>query len=287
MTEPIKLIESLADIDTAYAVILCDVWGVIHNGERSFPAAGAALAAARARGLVVILVTNAPRPAPPIVRQIGMLGVPREAWDRVVTSGDVTRDLVRQGPRRIFHIGPEKDLILYEGLDVEIVEEFEAAGVVCTGFFDDRTETPADYAELLRRLRARDLPFVCANPDIIVERGDTVIWCAGALARDYAQLGGRTLIAGKPHRPIYDAALAAAAELLGRPVDRREVLAIGDGILTDVKGAEGYGIDVLYVSGGIHARDYGDDPAAPDPARLAEFLHRHGHRPVAAIPHLR
>lgn len=281
-----KMIASLADISDRYAAVFCDVWGVVHNGMRSFSDAAAALVAARQRGIAVILITNAPRPASPIIAQLQALGVPDSVWDRVITSGDVTRELVRQGPRRIFHLGPERDLTLYDGLDIEVVEEFEASGVVCTGFYDDTTEVPEDYADMLRRLRARDLPFVCANPDIVVERGETIIWCAGALARDYAQLGGRTLIAGKPHKPIYEAALAAAAELLKRPVARHEVLAIGDGVLTDVKGAEDNGIDVLYVSGGIHARAYGD-VERPDAGQLADFLSRHGHHPVAVIPRLR
>lgn len=157
--------------------------------------------------------------------------------------------------------------------------------MVCTGMFDD-DETPDDYAGMLQRFRARNLPFICANPDIVVERGDELIWCAGALARDYARLGGRTEIAGKPHRPIYDAALAAAADLLGRDVARAEALAIGDGILTDIKGASDNGLDVLFVSAGIHAGEYGA-PHAPDEARLLAFLERHGYSPVAVIPRLR
>ncbi|MBL8581098.1 MAG: HAD hydrolase-like protein, partial [Rhizobiaceae bacterium] len=147
-------------------------------------------------------------------------------------------------------------------------------------------ETPEMYADMLARLRSRDLPFICANPDIVVERGERLIWCAGALARDYARLGGRTLISGKPYRPIYEAALKAAAEVAGRPVERDAAVAIGDGVLTDVKGAADNGIDVLYVSGGIHARDYGH-PDNPDVALLSAFLEKHGHRPVAVIPRLR
>ena len=164
-----------------------------------------------------------------------------------------------------------------------MVEEFEASAVVCTGLFDDETEMPEDYAAALRRFRARDLPFICANPDIVVERGDRLIWCAGALARDYALLGGRTFISGKPHRPIYEAALKAAGQVLGREVGAADVLAIGDGMLTDVKGADDNGIDVLYVSGGIHASEYGDVDN-PDLPALAAFLEAHGRRPVAVIP---
>ena len=280
-----RLIKTLDSIAGDYAAILCDVWGVLHNGVNAFPDAVRALSSARANGTPVVLLTNAPRLWFGVRDQLASLGVSQDAWDRIVTSGDVTRRLVEEGPRRIFHLGPDRDHQLYEGLDIELVEEFEASSVVCTGLFDDRTETPEDYAEMLRRMRARDLPMVCANPDIFVERGDRMAWCAGALARDYGQLGGRTFVAGKPHRPIYDAAMALAGEIVGRELARSEVLAIGDGVLTDVKGAADYGLDLLYVSGGIHASEYG--PAhAPDAERLASFLGKHGYAPRAAIPHL-
>ncbi|MFN3546590.1 MAG: TIGR01459 family HAD-type hydrolase [Mesorhizobium sp.] len=281
-----RMTASLDDMTAGYGALLCDVWGVIHNGIRAFDDASAALMRARAKGLAVVLITNAPRPWPDVRAQLDALGVPAQAYDRIVTSGDVTRDLIAEGSRRVFHIGPDRDLSIYDGLDVELCEEPEASSVVCTGLFDDETETPDDYGEMLQRLRARNLPFICANPDIVVERGDRLIWCAGALARDFSQLGGRTLISGKPHRPIYEAALKAAGEVLGRPVEASEVLAIGDGALTDLKGAVQNDIDALYVSGGIHARDYGET-LEPDPARLAAFLDRHGHAPVAVIPRLR
>lgn len=281
-----KTIASLDEISGGYKAILCDVWGVLHDGIRCFEPAAAALAAARKRGLAVVMVTNSPRPHPGVEAQLETIGVPRDAWDRVVTSGDVTRELVSAGPRRIFHVGSERDLLLYDGLDVELVEEFEADGVVCTGLFDDEIETPDDYVELLSRLRARNLPFICANPDLMVERGERIVWCAGALARDYAQLGGRTLIAGKPFAPIYKAAMKAVGELLGREVGREEALAVGDGMLTDIKGAADNGLDVLYVSGGVHARDYGH-PDEPEPARLQAFLDRHGYHPVAMMTKLR
>jgi HAD superfamily hydrolase (TIGR01459 family) len=245
----------------------------------------AALQAARAGGQVVVLVTNSPRPRAGVAEQLALLDVPQDCYDAIVSSGDVTRKLIAEGPRRVFHLGPDRDLPLYDGIDVELSEEFEAQAVVCTGMFDD-DEKPEDYADMLERFRARNLPFICANPDIVVERGDELIWCAGALARDYAQLGGRTEIAGKPHRPIYEAALAEASALLGREAARSEALAIGDGVLTDVKGAADNGIDVLFVSGGIHAGEYG--PAhAPDPAGIRAFLQRHGYSPVAVIPRLR
>jgi len=277
-----KLPERLDDLTDGYDAIFCDVWGVLHNGEVAFAPAVEALKRARARGITVILVTNAPRPFGSVIAQMTLLGVPEDAYDRVVTSGDVTRDLIVEGPRKVFHIGSERELAIYEGLDVELVEEFEASGVVCTGLYDDETETPENYVELLQRLRSRNLPFVCANPDIMVERGPRLIWCAGALARDYGQLGGRTLIAGKPHRPIYEAASKAVEEIRGAPVEKSRILGIGDGVLTDVKGAADYGLDVLYISGGVHAADYAADGNV-DFDRMNAFLQKHGHAPIASL----
>ena len=285
-TNTIAMIDTLDALTPRYDAVLCDVWGVVHNGVRVFSEATAALRRARESGLPVVLITNAPRPHADVERQLETLGTPADCFDAVVTSGDVTRALISEGSRRVFHLGPERDYPIFEGLDVELVEEFEASSVVCTGLFDDDTETPEDYAGMLARMRARDLPFICANPDIVVERGDRLVWCAGALARDYGQLGGRTIIAGKPHRPIYEASIAAAEQLLDRPLARERVLAIGDGIMTDVKGASGFGLDVLYVTGGIHAREYAG-PKGADPQRLADFLERHGYHPVAAIEKLR
>jgi len=281
MTDMIHL-QRLDELMDRYDVLLCDVWGVLHNGVDSFASASAALSRARKAGLTVVLITNAPRRFDSVAQQIHALGVPESSYDRIVTSGDVTRELIRNAPRRVFHLGPERDETLYEGLDVELVEEREADVVVCTGFFDDETEAPEDYAEMLIRFRSRDLPFICANPDIVVERGDRLIWCAGALARDYGQLGGRTLIAGKPHRPIYEAAVGAAAEVRGEPVDTARVLAIGDGMLTDIKGADLFGIDALYISGGIHAGDYVMG-GVQDLEKLIAFLAKHGSKPVATM----
>jgi HAD superfamily hydrolase (TIGR01459 family) len=277
-----KLPEHLDDLTDGYDAIFCDVWGVLHNGEVAFAPAVEALKRARAKGITVILVTNAPRPFGSVIAQMTLLGVPEDAYDRVVTSGDVTRDLIIEGPRKVFHIGSERELAIYEGLDVELVEEFEASGVVCTGLYDDETETPENYVELLQRLRSRNLPFICANPDIMVERGPRLIWCAGALARDYGQLGGRTLIAGKPHRPIYEAAAKAVEEIRGAPVEKSRILGIGDGVLTDVKGAADYGLDVLYISGGVHAADYAADGNV-DFDRMNAFLQKHGHAPIASL----
>jgi HAD superfamily hydrolase (TIGR01459 family) len=286
MTTAPQPIASLSQIAGAYDVVLCDVWGVVHNGVRYSVEATTALRQARAAGKTVILITNAPRPATGVQAQLDAMKVPRDAYDGIVTSGDVTRRLVAENARLVLHLGPERDLTLFDGLDVELVEEQQARSVVCTGLNDDRTETPEDYHELLARLRSRDLPFICANPDIVVEHGEQLIWCAGALARDYGQLGGRTLIAGKPFEPIYAAAMDMAGTIIGKPVPRDKALAIGDGVLTDIKGAQNAGVDVLFVSGGIHTAEYGERDA-PDLAAMADFLARHGQSPKFTIPGLR
>lgn len=278
-------ITTLDEISPRPAAILCDVWGVIHNGVVSWADACDALRRARQAGSAVVLVTNAPRPRGSVERQLERLGVPRDCWDAMVTSGDVTRTLIAAGPRQVLHIGEERDLSIFDGLDIELTDEAEARAVVCSGPYDDENDTPEDYLDQLRRLRGRDLPFICANPDIVVERGEKLIWCAGAIARDYALMGGRTMIAGKPHRPIYEEALALAGSALGRTVAPGDALAIGDGILTDAKGATDNGIDLLYVAGGIHAGEYGG--RAIDEAQLDAFLARHGQRPVAWIERLR
>jgi HAD superfamily hydrolase (TIGR01459 family) len=219
--------------------------------------------------------------------ELDHLGVPRDAYDAIVTSGDLAQDMLRSHPGQgVFHLGPERDRPIFEGVDVSLVAAEAAQIVVNTGLFDDTTETPDDYRELLSGLAARRVEMVCANPDIVVERGDRLIWCAGALARDYALLGGHTLIAGKPHRPIYEAALDAARQTLGRDVAHEDVLAIGDGIMTDAKGAADNAIDLLYVTAGIHAAEYGEGER-PDPSQLAAFLEKHGYAPVAAMPRLR
>jgi HAD superfamily hydrolase (TIGR01459 family) len=277
----VAMVERLDEVAARYDALLCDVWGVLHNGIEAFPPAAAALERARNSGKAVILVTNSPRRGQDVAVQLDALGVPRSAWDRIVSSGDVTRALIAEGPRRVFHLGPDRDMGIYEGLDVETVDDFEASAVVCTGLVDDDTETPYDYMDQLRQYRSRDLPMICANPDLVVERGDRLVYCAGALAREYSLMGGRTLIAGKPHRPIYQAALKAASDVRGQAVGAGSALAIGDGVLTDVKGAVDNGVDLFFVTGGIHAREYAGS-VGPDRERLIAFLDKHGYKPVAA-----
>ncbi len=268
-----RSISTLGDVTDAYDVILCDVWGVLHNGIDAFPLAGEALTAAREKGLTVVLITNSPRPAIGVIPQLRAIGVLDTAYDRIVTSGDVTRTLIAAGPRKVFLLGPERDLPLFDGLDVEVVSKEEADCVVCTGFFDDEVEQPEDYRHMLTDFVARKVPMICANPDLVVERGHRIIPCAGAVAAFYTALGGETRIAGKPHKPIYEATLASARDARGTDIDKTRVLAIGDGMPTDVKGAVDAGLDLLYISGGIHAADYATK-GVTDEARLNTFLER-------------
>lgn len=277
-------ISALSDISGRYDVILCDVWGVVHNGVAAFSEASEALMAARRRGVTVVLLTNSPRPNPGVLTQLRGLGVPDEAHDRIVTSGDVTRALIAAAARRIFFIGADRDLPLVNGLDVELVGADAAETIVCSGFFDDETETPEDYRATLSGLAARKVPFICANPDLVVERGDRLIPCAGALAALYRELGGETAIAGKPYPAIYRAALSEAKALRGS-LDPRRVICIGDGMPTDVKGAQDFGLDLLYISGGIHAGDYTADGRI-DERKLKAFLVREGATPTAWMPRL-
>lgn len=278
-------IHGLGEIAGDYQALLCDVWGVLHNGVAAWPDAVDALTRFRKTGGVVVMITNAPRPREPVLAQLASLGVPEGTFDAVVTSGDVTRNLISKMHRKVFHIGPERDYKLYDGLDVEFVEVEEAHTVVCTGLNDDRTETPEDYADLLQRLRARELPFVCANPDIVVEYGDRLLWCAGALARDYRELGGETHIVGKPYGPIYERAVEVLNEHSSSPIEKKSILAIGDGMHTDMAGAAQFHLDFLYISSGIHAAEYGDADA-PDAVRLEEFLSGNEAAPRAWLPRL-
>jgi HAD superfamily hydrolase (TIGR01459 family) len=271
-------LKQLADF---YDSLLCDVWGVLHNGVAAFPAAVDALQRFRAEAGPVVLLTNAPRPAWAIRDQLRRLGVPDDAYDALVTSGDVTRELIaaRAGVK-LLHLGPERDLSLYGELDVALVDEAGAELVACTGLFDDTVETPEHYRALLERLAGRGLEMVCANPDLVVERGGTLVYCAGALARLYAELGGKTILVGKPFRAVYQAARRQVGALGGS-----RILAVGDGLPTDIRGAVDDGLDVLFVTGGIHAADFG--PAAePDGTRVAARLAAEGLRAVAFIPAL-
>jgi HAD superfamily hydrolase (TIGR01459 family) len=272
-------LDRIAEIAGRYDVLLCDIWGVIHNGAESYPGACAALAEWRDTVGPVILISNAARPHPEVTVQLDGLGVPREAYSAAVTSGDVTRVLLAErAPGPAFKIGPSRDAPLYAGTGVRFAPLDEAAFVAVTGPNDDEVETPEDYRAVLTEAAARRLPMICANPDKVVQRGPRLIYCGGALADLYQTLGGAVTMAGKPHPPIYRAALAKAAALAERPVDPARVLAIGDGIVTDVAGANTQGLDVLFIAAGIHGAetrgaDGGLDAAAAQRLLAASDAH--------------
>jgi HAD superfamily hydrolase (TIGR01459 family) len=266
-------IEHFEPLSQNYDVLLCDVWGVIHNGVAAFAPACGALLRFRERGGTAILITNAPRPGDSVARILDRLAVPRQAYDAITSSGDTTRGIVegRRG-QRVFHLGPQRDVPIFAGLDLTFAPLDTADYVVCSGLFDDTIETPETYRDVLAAMRARSLFMVCANPDIMVERGDTLVYCAGALADAYAALGGEVLYCGKPYAPIYQAALtAASAARGGAAVPLKRVLAIGDSVRTDLKGALAFGIDSVFVMSGIHAEDYGGRDTPDIPALNAIF----------------
>ena len=251
------LIQHFSVMARDYEVVLCDVWGVVHNGVEAFADACHALAQFRRAGGTVILITNAPRPGALVMTLLDRLNVPRDAYDAIVSSGDVTRSIIAaRAGQAVYHIGPERDVPMFDGLATLAANE-RADYVVCSGLFDDTTESPDDYRELVAKLIQRDLTMVCANPDVVVERGEKLVYCAGAIADLYAAAGGSVLYAGKPFRPIYEEALAAARAARGRETTHARVLTIGDSVRTDLQGAANFGVDCLFVTGGIHAEELG------------------------------
>lgn len=272
-----QVLDSFGEIADGIDLLICDVWGVVHNGQTAHPLACAALERLRAGGASVVMVSNAPRPGDDVIRQMLHYGVTRGSFDRIITSGDVSRGLIAERPgQRAYHIGPERDHTLFAGLDVSLTDAASADYCVCTGFFDDERETPADYAATLRLMRDRGLTMICGNPDLIVERGHRLIPCAGAMAEAYEALGGVAIYAGKPHRPVYERAMAMATELRGAAVDRSRVMAIGDAIRTDVAGAAGMGLKSILLLDGIHWGDVGGEAWR---GQLDGWLARQSHRP--------
>ena len=280
----LRFIERLRDLVDGVEVILSDIWGVVHNGLELFPEACEALHTYRQRGGTVILITNAPRPADFVQRQLRKLGVADETYDAIVSSGDLTRHFVADHPgKKMFWLGPDRDSSIYRGLDAVTAPLEQADYIVCTGLFDDETESAEDYRAMMLQAREHKLPLVCANPDIVVERGDRLIYCAGAVAELYRELGGEVIFYGKPHRPIYERAMALAAERRGRPTSLDRVLAIGDSVRTDLTGALGFGIDCLFLTRGIHSEEFeGIDQL--DPASVKELF---GHPPRALMRELK
>jgi len=275
-----RIISSLSDISAQYDALLCDLWGCLHNGIRAFPDAVAALQGYRATGGKVVLLTNAPRPRQDVEDQIRGMGVPDDAWDVIATSGDSARLAMFQGVvgHDLYHIGEGRDLTFFEPIhlldpcpEVHRVELEKATGIICTGPADPRADPSVHRGELLYA-KQKGLKLLCANPDIVVDRGDHREWCAGAIAQIYTEMGGESLYFGKPHPPVYDLARRRLAAL-GRSVPNDRILAVGDGIATDIKGALGEDIDSLFITGGLAAAET-QTTTDPDPAALDAFLAR-------------
>ncbi len=254
MPDTPEILSGLSEIASGYDALICDVWGVVHNGREPFLPACEALRQFRAARGRVVLLTNAPRPPGDIEEMFRRIGVPEDFYDAIVTSGSAARDELEQraarGLKSFMHLGPERDRNVYAGLPLTLTKAAGAEVVLCTGLYDDETESPGDYAAILAEMRAHDLVMLCANPDVRVPRGDKLIWCAGALAEAYQALGGAVVYYGKPHAPIYKAALAATN-------DAKRPLAIGDGLNTDIAGANAAGLDALFVAEGLHLAELG------------------------------
>lgn len=278
---PIPILESIAPLAVETSGWLLDIWGVMHNGVRPFLDACTACERFRKDGGVVVLVSNSPRPRDGVAAQLDRIGVPRASWDGIVSSGDVARAMIRNYEGRpILHLGPERDLGIFSGIDVTRAEVEEAEAIVCTGLFDDERETSDDYAEQLAHFAEHKLPMICANPDVRVERGGRLIYCAGALAQHYERLGGEVAYAGKPYLPIYERALETIENLRPGSAERSRLLAIGDGIHTDIAGAAAAGVRSVFIASGVHlTSDLNAD--------ALEKLFPPGHtRPIAAMARL-
>ena len=279
------MIPHFSTIAADYDVLLSDVWGVVHNGIAAHAHACDALMRARKQGATVILITNAPRQSEVVARQLDKMHVPRETYDAIVSSGDVTRAVIeaRTG-QSLFHLGPERDRSIYAGL-ARLAPLESADYVVCSGLDNDDVDTPEDYRARLEAMLARKLFMVCGNPDLVVERGPRLVYCAGAIADLYAGMGGEVLFAGKPYRPIYDMALGKAQAAAGRQVALSRVLAIGDSVRTDLTGARNIGVDFLFVTSGIHAEELGGREQ-PDREALDATFAAAGDRPKAVMREL-
>ncbi|SFP99964.1 HAD-superfamily class IIA hydrolase, TIGR01459 [Roseivivax halotolerans] len=288
-----EIIRQLSDISARYDALFVDLWGCVHNGVVAYDDAVTALQAFRATGGKVVLVTNAPRPRDSVARQIAKLGVPDDAWDTIATSGDSARAAMYRGAvgRKVWFMGEDHDKSFFSPLhivdnpvEIEQVPLEEAEGIVCCGPFDPHADIAVNRPELLYA-KQKGLKLLCANPDIVVDRGDSREWCAGAVAKLYTEMGGESLYFGKPHPPIYDLARNRLAEL-GEAPSNSGILAIGDGPQTDISGAMGEDLDSLFISGGL-ASEETRTTTDPDPDALKAYLAKEGISPSFAIGYLR
>lgn len=283
-----RIIDQLSEISDGYDAIFCDLWGCYHNGVEVYAAAVAACEAFKAKGGAVILLTNAPRPAPSVKRMLDRMGAPEGSYDQIVSSGAACQAALTGGRfgDRFHYVGPDRDLHMLGDIGLAHVPLEDATAILLTGLRDDSIEGPEHYAGEIADWAARGLPVLCANPDIVVDRGHDRLWCAGAIARDYEAAGGEVIYFGKPHLPVYDRCHEVLREL-GRDIPKDRVLAIGDGIVTDVPGGIAAGLDTLFVTGGLAAQDLGPDPEHPQQDLLDGFLAESGLAPRYAIGRLR
>ena len=274
MSHP-ELIPGLAAVSGNYDALLCDIWGVLHNGRQHFPPAYDAIRRFKAERGPVILISNSPRPRNDLIAQLASLGIMDDGFSDVISSGDATREYLRkfapQGPA--WRIGPARDDVLYADIDITFTSSpEEAAFISCSGPFDDENDTLDQYQHAFTLAAQRKLVMVCANPDKVVQRGDKIIMCAGSLADLYASLGGPVIMAGKPYAPIYELCYAALEKLTGMAADKARILAVGDGLPTDVLGANGQGLDLLFIAAGIHAAEATNEEGRLDPLMLKALL---------------
>lgn len=289
-----QIIEHLSEISDNYDALFVDLWGCMHNGVEAFPSAVKAMQDYRARGGTVVLVTNSPKPRAGVADQLGQFGVPEDAYDTIATSGDSARSAMFRSVvgEKVYFMGEwQRDEGFFEPLNllenpvnIERVPLAEAEGIVCCGPFDTLADPDVNRADFLFA-KTKGMKLLCANPDIVVDRGEVREWCAGALAKLYTEMGGESLYFGKPHPPIYDLARRRLAEL-GKDVPDSRILAIGDGVLTDIKGAMGEDIDSLFISGGLAAAET-KTSNQPDPELLSTYLETEKSNPTYTIGHLR
>ncbi|APG47761.1 TIGR01459 family HAD-type hydrolase [Phaeobacter porticola] len=289
-----QIISSLAEVSNQYKALFVDLWGCVHNGITAYPEAVSALQEYRATGGIVVLLTNSPKPRAGVADQLGDFGVPTDAYDTIATSGDSARAAMFSGAvgRKVYFIGEwERDAGFFEPLkmiqdplNITRVPLKEAEGIVCCGPFDTMADPDVNRPDFLYA-KQMGLKLLCANPDIVVDRGETREWCAGALARLYTEMGGESLYFGKPHPPIYDLARRRLAEL-GQDIADRDILAIGDGPHTDISGAMGEGLDSLFITGGLAAKET-KTALQPDESALNIYLEKEKSTPTYAIGKLR
>ena len=295
MTNTIKCFSEIAD---RYKAMFCDLWGCLHNGQESFHTALAALHDFRQKGGYVVLLTNAPRPQKPVTKFLKQLGIHENYYDFIITSGDTTQRGLQSGKfgHDIFHIGPAHDLCFFDfksGVNssskpINLVPISDASSIVCTGLFNDKTEEPSDYTEIISVGVKNNLPLLCANPDIQVDYGHKRLWCAGAIAAKYTEAGGQSIYFGKPHKPIYDTAIDKL-QTFDPSIKKSEIICIGDGIFTDILGGISYGLDTLFVTGGLSGKETGTNNKArsPDEIKLKKFLKNTKLTPTTSIGYLK